>query len=314
MRKRRAVMSKLNSIIKFVTNKEYRFRILCARGVYNHLSDADFLKKKYNAVFGRKLNLQSPVSFNEKLQWLKIYDRNPLYTKLVDKYEAKTFIEKKIGKEYVVPLIGVWDKFEDIDFDKLPEQFVLKCTHDSGGLVICKSKEELDIEAARKKISKSLMHNYYLNSRENPYKNVPPRIIAEEFMSDNTDFQKDRSLVVYKVLCFNGTPKIIQVIQDDKKAYESIDYFDAEWNLLQLKQNFPNSEIHIEKPEQLEKMLGLSAELAGEIPFIRIDWYVINSKLYFSEFTLYSDAGFARFEPEEWDYKLGEWIDLPQEN
>lgn len=307
-------MSKLKSIIKFVANEEYRFRILCARGVYNHLSDADFLKKKYNAVFEKTLDLKNPKTFNEKLQWLKLYYKNKIYTTMVDKYEVKDFVSKKIGEEYVIPAIGVWDKFEDIDFDALPEQFVLKCTHDSGGLVICKNKAELDIEVARKKIRKSLEHNYYLNSREYPYKNVPPRILAELFISDNSEHQKDRSLVVYKVMCFGGVPKIIQVIQDDKKPNESIDYFDSDWNLLPIKQNFPNSKNHIEKPEKLSEMLELSAKLSDGMPFVRTDWYIVEGKLLFSEYTFYSDAGFARFEPAEWDYKLGEWIDLPQEN
>ena len=270
------------------------------------ISDSFLLKCLYRVYVGKKLNLKNPKTFNEKLQWLKIHDRKPIYTKMVDKYEAKQYVAERIGAEYVVPNFGVWDSFDEIDFDSLPEQFVLKSTHDCGGLVICTDKSKLDKEAARQKINKSMKRNYYWSCREWPYKNVKPRILAEQFISDG----EHKNLIVYKVLCFHGEPRILQVIQDDKQPNESIDYFDTEWNLLELKQNFPNSENHLPKPEFLDNMLNLSRELSKDIPFIRVDWYIAKEKILFSELTFYSDAGVAAFTPEKWDETLGSWIHI----
>ena len=257
----------------------------------------------------QKLNLNSPKTFNEKLQWLKLNDRKPQYTQMVDKHGVKEYVSNKIGEQYVIRTLGVWERFDDIDFDSLPNQFVLKCTHDSGTIVICKNKETLDIAAARKKINSRMDYNYYYNLREWPYKNVKPRIIAEEFMQDR-DYEY---LNVFKIFNFNGEPKIIQTIQNDKMPNETIDYFDIEWHLLELKQNFPNSDHPIERPDTLEEMLNLAKILSKDTsPFIRTDFYEINGKVYFSEFTFYSDAGFAKFTPEKWDTILGDWITLPQ--
>lgn len=256
---------------------------------------------------GKFPNLRNPETFNEKLQWLKLHDRKPEYSAMVDKHEVKKYIADRIGEKYVIPTIGVWERFEDIDFDKLPEQFVLKCTHDSGGLIICKDKNKLNIEAAKNKVNRSLGKNYYWHAREWPYKNVQPRILAEPFMKDGeNDF-----LPVYKFMCFHGEPRIIQTIQNDKQPNESIDYFDTEWNLLELRQNFPNSEKPLLKPENLDEMCGLARKLSKGHAFLRVDFYVINGEIKFSEFTFYSDAGFSKFTPEFWDKTLGQWIDLP---
>ena len=271
------------------------------------LSDKTYIKLAYFRRLHKFPNLKNPRTFNEKLQWLKLHDRKPIYTTMVDKYEAKKYVADIIGEEHIIPTLGAWDKFDDIDFDALPDQFVLKCTHDSGGLVICRDKAELDISAARRKIERSLKVNYFWHGREWPYKNVKPRIIAEKFMSDNVH----ESLIVYKIFNFGGEPKIIQVIQDDKTSKESIDYFDTDWNLLDLRQNYPNSEIHLPKPENLDLMLEFSRKLSKDAPpFIRTDFYEINGKIYFSEFTFFSDSGFAKFNPTEWDNKLGDLINL----
>ena len=180
---------------------------LTSRGFLNFLPDETILKIKFKDRIGKELNLKKPKTFNEKLQWLKLYDRNPAYTKLVDKYEVRKHIAKTIGQEYLIPLLGVWDTFEDINFSKLPNQFVLKCTHDSGGLIICTDKNRLDIDAARKKINKCLKRNYYYPGREWPYKNVKPRIICEKYMVDESGTE----LKDYKFMCFNGEVKCIFV-------------------------------------------------------------------------------------------------------
>ena len=274
-----------------------------------NLSDEDFLKKAFKLNIKKELHLDSPKTFNEKMQWLKLYDRgNDSLTDTVDKYAVKKIVADKIGEQYVIKSYGVWDRFEDIDFDKLPNQFVLKTTHDCGGVLICKDKKTFDYEKAKKFLSERLQRRYFYQAREWPYKNVKPRILAEEFVG-----KEDECLVVYKVFCFGGTPRLIQVIQGDKSKEETIDYFDEAWNLLPLRQNFPNSENHLSKPDCLSEMLELSGKLSSHRCFLRVDWYVIDRQLKFSEFTYYSDAGFAKFEPEEWDYKLGEWIKLPKD-
>lgn len=300
-------MSLLKKIVKYIKNPENIIVYLNYYKLGHIFPDKFFLKCLYKARMGKKLNLKNPQTFNEKLQWLKLYDRKPIYTTLVDKYEVKKYIAEKIGEEYIIPTLGVWDKFEDIDFESLPEQFVLKCTHDSGGLVICKDKSKIDVEAAKAKITKSLKRNYFWHGREWPYKNVKPRIIAEQFISDG----EHDNLIVHKVFCFNGKPYMMQVIQNDKQENESIDYIDTDWNLLDLRQNFPNSNNPLPKPKNLDEMLELSTKLSSGKAFIRVDWYIVKGQLYFSEFTFYSDAGTAAFHPDEWDYKLGEMVKFP---
>lgn len=295
----------------YITHPMHIYGFLSNRGLLDWMSDKTYLKMIYRIIMKEKLNVDNPVTFTEKMQWLKIYDHNPEYTVMVDKYGVKKYIADRIGEEYVVPLLGVWDKFEDIDFESLPEQFVLKCTHDSGGLVICKDKSNLDIAAARAKINKSLKRNYYRNFREWPYKNVKPRIIAEQYMEDENSFE---SLNVYKIMTFNGVPKIIQAIKNDKTKNESIDYFDTSWNLMDMRQNYPNSEVPVQKPHNLEAMLLLAEKLAKGFSFLRVDFYEVNGKVYFSEFTFYSDAGMEKFKPDKWNKELGDWIKLPDKN
>ncbi|MBE5743458.1 MAG: hypothetical protein E7358_01930 [Clostridiales bacterium] len=296
-----------NSIIFDIIKNPSRIVTFLGRSFVGRLiSDRLYLKLLYFTKFKRKLNLKNPKTFNEKLQWLKLNNRKGIYTVMVDKEEVKEYVTDKIGENYVIPTIGVWDNANDIDFEKLPEEFVLKCNHNSGGLVICKDKSKLNVKEVREKLNACLKRNYYLLAREWPYKNVIPKIIAENLVKD----KKSEFLPVYKVMCFNGEPKIIQTIQNDKQPNETIDYFNTSWELLDLKQNFENSEVPFEKPICLEEMLDLSRKLAKNQPFIRIDWYVINGKLKFSEFTFYSDAGFAKFTPDEWDKKLGSYINL----
>ena len=266
--------------------------------------DNNYLKILFFIRTGKELNLQNPQTFNEKLQWLKIHNRKPEYTRMVDKFEFKNYVEEKLGSGYTIPTIGVYDSVDEIEWDKLPEQFVLKCTHDSGSIAICRDKKEFDIDIDTKFLRERLSVNYFWYSREWPYKNVKPRIIAEQYMQDGDN----ETLNVYKIFNFHGVPKLIQMIQNDKTPEETIDYFDTDWNLLELRQNYPNSEKPLPRPQKLEEMLSLARKLSEGIPFVRTDFYVINGKVYVSEFTFFSDGGMAVFHPEKWDKILGEWI------
>lgn len=303
----------MNNLITYIKDPKVRFSFLASRGFYNNMPDEKYLKKKYKIMIGNELNLSNPQTFNEKIQWLKLYDRKPIYTTMVDKYKVKKYVSDIIGEEYIIPTIGVWDRFDDIDFDLLPNQFVLKCTHDSGGIVFVQDKKQLDIRAARIKLEKSLKRNYYYLGREWPYKNVKPRILAEKYMQEEQcmdHFSFNHSLKVYKFFTFDGEPYLIQVIQDDKKIDESIDYFDIEWNLLDLRQNYPNSKKHLSRPKHLNEMLNIVSKLGKGHPFLRIDLYDTNVGIFFSEFTFYSDDGMAKFIPTDWDYRLGQKIKI----
>lgn len=274
------------------------------------VDDKEFTKRQFRVNLGYELNIENPKTFNEKLQWLKLYACKPEYTSLVDKYEFKRYIEEKLGKEYIIPTLGVWDNLDDIDWNKLPEKFVLKCTHDSGSVTICKDKSNFDIEKKCYFLDEMLQHNYYWNCREVPYKNVKPRIIAEEYMQDGDS----ETLNVYKVFNFHGVPKLIQVIQNDKTPQEAIDYFTPKWELMKMRQNYPNSRTPLSKPKLLNQMLKLAEMLSEGFPFLRTDFYIVNEQIYVSEFTFYSDAGMAKFEPEEWDLILGDWMNLSDLN
>ncbi len=271
------------------------------------LPDKIYLQLYYFASNKKFMNLKKPQTFNEKLQWLKLYDRNPEYTKMVDKYEAKKYVASKIGEEYIIPTLGVYDKFDDIDFSKLPNQFVIKCTHDSGGLVICKDKTKLDIKAARKKINKCLKNNYYWLGREWPYKNVKPRIIIEKYITD----ESKNDLKDYKIFCFHGKPEMILVCSERfilNNMHKT--FFDTNWNQLNLTEGNHITNKKIKKPKHLNLMLKLATKLSENIPFIRVDFYEINNKVYFGELTFYPNGGFEKFEPKYWDYKLGRMINL----
>ena len=272
------------------------------------LSDKTYLKLAYRLKFNKKLNLKAPQTFNEKLQWLKLYDRKPKYTKMVDKYEAKKYVSDIIGEEYVIPTLGVWDSFDKIDFDTLPEQFVLKCTHDSGGLVICKDKATLDLEKARRKIEKSLNTSYYWQGREWQYKNVKPRIIAEQYMED----KETAELRDYKFFCFNGEVKALFIATDRSSESEEtkFDFFDAEYNHLPFTNGHPNANELPKKPRSFELMKKLAAELSVSIPHLRVDFYEVDGKVYFGELTFSHWSGMKPFEPDKWDYTFGDWIDL----
>lgn len=283
-------------------------KILRVLGVLRFLPDKTFLKMYYTVMTKNKMDIDNPKAFNEKLQWLKLYNRNPFYTKLVDKYKVREYIADKIGEEYLIPLLGVWDSPDDIDFDSLPNKFVLKCNHDSGGLSICRDKKTFDVNIAKKKLKKSLKTNYYYSGREWPYKNVPRKIIAEKYMTDETG----TNLRDYKFYCFDGKAKVVGIYQDRNTDKETTgDFFDMDFNWLDFTFNMPNAKVKPSKPNHFEKMKEIAEILSKGIPHVRVDLYLSNDKIYFGELTFFDGSGFDKIEPFEWDVKLGNWINLP---
>ena len=276
------------------------------------MSDKEFLLKKYKAFYGEKLDLDNPRGFNAKLQWLKLYDRKPIYTTMVDKYEAKKYVADIIGEEHIVPTLGVYEKFDEIDFDALPDQFVLKCTHDSGGLVICKDKSKLDIQKAKAKIEKSLSRNYYDSSREWPYKNVKPKIIAEKFMSDENN---KNSLTDYKFYCFNGEPKFLYVssgLEDHSTAH--ISFLTLDWQFTEFQRSdFAMFDTLPPKPSMFDEMVEYAGKLSQGVSFLRVDLYQIDGQVYFSELTFSPCGGFMPFKDASHDFIVGELLRLPHE-
>lgn len=271
------------------------------------LSDAAFLKLKYWLIFRKKLDIKNPKTFSEKLQWLKLNNRKEQFTHLVDKYEVRKHITAKIGDEYLVPLIGVYDQVGQIDWNALPRRFVLKCTHGSGYNIICADKDKLDIANAKKKLNKWMKMNWYWNGREWPYKNVTPKIVCETFISDGENTPDD-----YKVLCFNGVAKLIEVHMD-RFGNHAQDFYDENWNKTKISQDGTISNQIYTKPQQFNKMIQLSEKLAFGIPQIRIDWYIVGQQLYFGEITFFDGSGLDPFDHEPDDQLLGSWIDLHHE-
>lgn len=301
----------VNKLIKLFFNSSYRFILLANKGFYNSMDDEKYLKLRYKAIFGKELDLHQPRSFNEKLQWLKLYNRKPEYTMMVDKYRVKDYVSKKIGDEYIIKTLGVWNSPDEIDFNTLPNQFVLKCNHNSGlGMYICKDKDAIDEKIVRKELQKGLNQDYYLIGREWPYKNVDRRIIAEEYMVD----KQYSELRDYKVLCFNGEPKVIEYHAGRFTDHQTQDFFNEKWEKMSISQSnvsgFGSSNMQIPKPILLNRMLELSAVLSEGIPHVRIDWYIVENKLYFGEITFFDGSGFDPFDDYEDDLMLGEWIKI----
>lgn len=295
---------------QYIFNEAYRFRINSRFGLYDEMDDSEYLSRKFKFKMGKDLNLSSPVTLSEKLQYLKLYDRNPLYTTMVDKVAVKDYVADKIGEQYIIPTIGVWDSPDEIDFDSLPQKFAMKCNHNSGlGMCICKDKAKLDIQKVKKNLTKGLKQNYYLIEREWPYKNVPRKILAEQYLENS----EAGGLTDYKIHCFNGVPRFILVCRD-RFAQSGLteDFFTPQWEHMPVKRpKIPNAVTPVPKPEKLEEMLTLAEKLAKDIPFLRVDFYFVDGKIYFSELTFFPAAGSAPFEPEEWDKTFGDWLVLP---
>lgn len=274
------------------------------------IPDKIFLTLKYYKNLGKFPNWNNPVTFNEKLQWLKLYDRRPIYTQMVDKFEAKKYVANIIGEEYIIPTLGVWEKGEDINFDSLPNQFVLKTTHDSGSIVICKDKNVLDKKSAISTMNKSLKRNFYATTREWPYKNVKPRIIAEKYMVDESGIE----LKDYKFFCFNGEPNFLKV-DYNRNINHQANYYDLDWKIQPFYEEVcpSNKNINIVMPNNFHDMIEIARKLAINIPFVRIDLYTVKNQIYFGEITFFPNSGVGKFSPKEWDWKLGEFLILPKE-
>lgn len=301
----------MNKIIKYIKKPSNVLLYLMNKNFFKWIPDEKYIKIKYKLEMNQKFNLKEPRTFNEKLQWLKLYDRKPEYTKMVDKYEAKKYVANIIGKKYIIPTLGVWDKFEDIDFTKLPNQFVLKPTHASGNVFICKNKDEIDYKKLKKTVQKWLKRNYYLVHREWPYKNIKPKIIAEQYMVDDSGMK----LKDYKFFCFNGIAQTILVCSNRNGSFKNTNFYDINWNLQPFtREKHKNSNEQIKKPKNLDEMITVAEKLSKDIPFVRVDLYEINGKVYFGELTFYPSSGFEGFEPEEWDKKLGDMLELPTKN
>lgn len=289
--------------------KNWLFWRMLNLGLLDYLSDETYLKVLYQNRTGKKLNLENPKSYNEKLQWLKLYYRRPEMSMMVDKCEVKDYVSKLIGKDHVIPTIGVWDRFEDIDFNKLPSEFVLKCTHDSGGILICRNKFELDFVKEKNIFDKYLKNNYFFSGREWPYKNVKPRIIAEELMVD----ESGKELKDYKIFCFDGNPRFIQVDYDRFNGHKR-NLYTLDWEYIDAMIEFPTDPLHeIKKPEKLDEMLEFSRVLSKGFPHMRTDFYSINNNIYFGEITFFHGSGCEKFYPESFENKVSEMLKLPEE-
>ena len=273
----------------------------------NILSDANYLRWVFRHNMGYRLNLNNPQSLSEKLQWLKLNDRHPEYTQLVDKVDAKRYVASIVGEQYIIPTLGVWDSVDEIDWDSLPDQFVIKATNDSGGVVVCKDKSQLDIEAAKSKLRGLGSRDYTKYNKEYPYHDVPHRFIAEQYMEDESGFE----LKDYKIFCFSGKPQFLFVATGRQSHDTRFDFYDTEFNHLPVTNGHPNADVWPAKPANFEEMLEVAAKLSHGFPHIRVDLYNCNGKIYFGELTFFHFSGTVPFEPREWDYKFGKYLTLP---
>lgn len=301
----------MNPKIKKALQDPYYACSLLLNRVGRFVSDENFVKWTYYLTFRKKLDLDNPKTFNEKLQWLKLNDRHEEYTQMVDKYEAKKYVANLIGEEYIIPTLGIYDTFDEINFEELPNQFVLKCTHNSGGIIICRAKASLDVPKVRKQMTKWLKKNPFWTNREYPYKHVKPRIIAEQYMEQ----EDGESLRDYKVLCFNGKAKLIELHRFRYTERQTQDFYDTEWNKTTISQGggfIDASDKLYPKPDNLDKMILLSEKLCADMIHCRADWYSIKGQLYFGEITFFDGSGLDAFDNMDDDFLLGSWIELPQ--
>ena len=279
----------------------------CAKACTRILSDKAYVTLNFLRRLHRLPNLKDPSTFNEKLQWLKLYDHNPMYTQMADKLAMRSYVEKKIGPGHTVPVLGVWNSFDEIDFDSLPDRFVLKCNNDSGHFVICRDKDALDKAQARRRISEGLKENYYYQNREWVYRDIVPKVFAEQYLHQ----EGEQNLWDYKFFCFNGEPKIMYM---EKEASETKTeaFFDMDRNFLDLEMDDPRPSVPPELPSCFDEMKTLAGKLSAVIPFLRVDFLFAGGTVYVGELTFFHCGGFAPVKPEAWDKKLGDWIRLPE--
>lgn len=304
-------MKILSTLKAYLINPAKIINYFGSKGRMKFIPDKLYLKIVYRANIGKRLSLDNPKTFTEKIQWLKLYDRKPEYVQLVDKAKVRKYIANTIGKKYLIPVLGIYKRFDDIDFTRLPNQFVLKCTHDSGSIILCKNKAKFNLEKAKKKISECLKQNYYYPGREWPYKYVKPRIICEKYMQDGSNVvPKD-----YKVYCFHGEPKYIFVLHDKFKEgiKKSGTVYTTDWEMIPcvLDSNYIRNPLKEERPKCLNELLSLSKRLCQGFYQVRIDFYIIRDRIYFSEITLSTSSGLVPIIPASYDTLLGNLVRLP---
>lgn len=306
-------MNKVRTAIRLLKEERNSIKTSIVINFFKWLPDTLYLKLVYRFKIGHRLNLKKPKTFTEKIQWLKLYNRRPEYTTMVDKYAVKQYVAALIGADHIIPTLGVWNKVEDIDWDSLPDQFVLKTTHGGGGggVVICKDKSSFDRKLAIDKLKLSLASDIYLNLREWPYKNVPKRIIAEKFIAPGGS-SATTDLPDYKFFCFNGKVKFFKV-DFGRFMDHHANYYSPAGVLQEFgeKEYLPNSNYPIVLPDNLNEMVSLAERLSQNELFLRVDFYSVNGKIYFGELTFYPASGLGKFTPEEWDERLGDLIVLP---
>lgn len=287
-------------------NFKWALRRICSK----ILSDKNFIKIQYRIKTGKELDLNNPKTFREKIQWLKLYDRNPIYTLFVDKVACKDYLKEKVGEKYIIKTLGVYDKFDDIDFDRLPDKFVIKCTHDSGSVIICNNKDEFmkHLNEHKQKIESFKKYNFYYSGREYHYKDVPKKIIVEEFLEneDKTNFLE------YKLWTFYGETKLIDVVEKNNESKYGVvsNYYDEKWNALDLKFLFPKKKSEFEKPKQYNQLIKIAKQISKDYPVMRVDFYIVNDEIKIGELTIYHASGYAPMYPEHWDLDIGEYINL----
>lgn len=304
-----AIKKLLTAAVKYMTNSDYRFLIDSVRGKHNSMPDEEYIKRMFKARMGRELDLANPKTLNEKLQWLKLYYRKPEYTVMVDKYKVRQYIAEKLGEEYLIPIVGVWNNPDDIDFDALPDKFVLKCNHNSGlGMCICKDKSKLDVEKVKEGLRKGIKQDYFLSGREWPYKDVERKIICEQFMQDDDS----EGLTDYKFFCFGGKADCVMVCLDRATGDTKFYFFDRAWNLLRYNirgKNAPEG-FTVPKPDNMDEMFDIAEKLSEGLPFSRIDLYSVGGKIYFGEITFFPDNGFDPNLLSETDNYWGQMLDI----
>ncbi len=295
--------------LRYLRSSDYRFIIYSDYfGFGASIPDEAFIRRKFKAKMGYELNLENPVTFNEKLQWLKLNNRRPEYSRFADKYRVRDYVAEKIGKDYLVPLIGVWDDPDEIDFDALPDRFALKCNHNSGiGTCICHDKSKLDLKYVKKRLRYGLSKNYFYRSREWPYRDIPRKIIAEELLDDPSGDLKD-----YKMMCFNGEMKCCLLCFERNEIGARKTFFDRQWNIMPFNRKNGDWTNDTPIPPRYDEMIKMAETLAEGFPFIRVDFYNIEGRIYFGEMTFFPNGGFEGFVPKEWDEKLGSWLTLPE--
>lgn len=296
-------MGILGKLKNYICNKDYRFLVNAELGFYNRWEDDRYLKRMFKAIMGRELNLQDPQTFNEKIQWLKLYNRRPEYTVMADKYLAREYIREKLGEEYLIPLVGAWDSPDEIDFDALPEKFVLKCNHNSGvGMYICKDKSKMDINKVKKALRKGLAQDYYLAKREWPYKDVPRKIICEQYMTDGPD---SSDFTDYKFFCFDGRVDCVMLCLERSSGDTKFYFFDKNWELKRynLRGQAAPEGFTLPKPTCMDEMFRIAEQLSVGMPFVRVDLYQSGEQVYFGELTFFPDSGFdPNYLPETNEY------------